>query len=134
MRSMPAGAASMATAEKTIIVVEDEPDTAEIFAEMMRLNGYQVIKSYGGETAVSLIARERPDAVVLDIMMPDLSGLEVLRILRNDPDLASIPVIVVPAKSLTSDIKPGMDAGASVYLAKPVAFMDLIAAVEKAIR
>ncbi|HEX9617533.1 MAG TPA: response regulator [Anaerolineales bacterium] len=124
----------MATAEKTIIVVEDEPDTAEMFAEMMRLNGYQVIKSYGGETAVSLIARERPDAVVLDIMMPDLSGLEVLRILRNDPDLASIPVIVVSAKSLTSDIKHGMDAGASVYLAKPVAFMDLIAAVENAIR
>jgi len=124
----------MATAEKTIIVVEDEPDTAEMFAEMMRLNGYQVIKSYGGETAVSLIARERPDAVVLDIMMPDLSGLEVLRILRNDPDLASIPVIVVSAKSLTADIKHGMDAGASVYLAKPVAFMDLIAAVENAIR
>jgi DNA-binding response OmpR family regulator len=124
----------MATAQKTIIVVEDEPDTAEMFAEMMRLNGYQVIKSYGGEPAVSLIAREKPDAVVLDIMMPDLSGLEVLRILRNDPDLASIPVVVVSAKSLTSDIKHGMDAGASVYLAKPVAFMDLIAAVENAIR
>jgi DNA-binding response OmpR family regulator len=124
----------MATTQKTIIVVEDEPDTAEMFAEMMRLNGYQVIKSYGGETAVSLIASEKPDAVVLDIMMPDLSGLEVLRILRNDPDLASIPVIVVSAKSLTSDIKHGMDAGASVYLAKPVAFMDLVAAVENAIR
>jgi DNA-binding response OmpR family regulator len=124
----------MATTQRTVIVVEDEPDTAEMFAEMMRLNGYQVIKSYGGETAVSLIARERPDAVVLDIMMPDLSGLEVLRILRNDPELASIPVIVVSAKSLTSDIKHGMDAGASVYLAKPVAFMDLVAAVENAIR
>ena len=124
----------MATTQKTIIVVEDEPDTAEMFAEMMRLNGYQVIKSYGGETAVSLIASEKPNAVVLDIMMPDLSGLEVLRILRNDPDLASIPVIVVSAKSLTSDIKHGMDAGASVYLAKPVAFMDLVAAVENAIR
>lgn len=124
----------MATTQRTVIVVEDEPDTAEMFAEMMRLNGYQVIKSYGGETAVSLIAREKPDAVVLDIMMPDLSGLEVLRILRNDPELASIPVIVVSAKSLTSDIKHGMDAGASVYLAKPVAFMDLVAAVENAIR
>jgi DNA-binding response OmpR family regulator len=124
----------MATSQKTIIVVEDEPDTAEMFAEMMRLNGYQVMKSYAGETAVSLIKKEKPDAVVLDIMMPDLSGLEVLRILRNDPALASIPVIVVSAKSLTSDIKQGMDAGASVYLAKPVAFMDLVAAVENAIR
>jgi DNA-binding response OmpR family regulator len=124
----------MATSQKTVIVVEDEPDTAEMFAEMMRLNGYQVMKSYAGETAVSLIKKEKPDAVVLDIMMPDLSGLEVLRILRNDPALASIPVIVVSAKSLTSDIKQGMDAGASVYLAKPVAFMDLVAAVENAIR
>lgn len=124
----------MTTAQKTIIVVEDEPDTAEMFAEMMRLNGYQVIKSYGGGPAVSLIAREKPDAVVLDIMMPDLSGLEVLRILRNDPQLASIPVIVVSARSLTSDIKDGMEAGASVYLAKPVAFMDLVAAVDNAIR
>jgi DNA-binding response OmpR family regulator len=124
----------MAITQKTIVVVEDEPDTAEMFAEMMRLNGYQVIKSYGGEDAVSLVAREKPDAVVLDIMMPDLSGLDVLRIMRNDPDLASIPVIVVSAKSLTSDIKHGMDAGASVYLVKPVAFMDLVAAVENAIR
>jgi DNA-binding response OmpR family regulator len=124
---MPAG-------QKTIIIVEDEPDTAEMFAEMMRLSGYHVLKSYAGETAVSLIATEKPAAVVLDVMMPDLSGLDVLRIVRNDPLLVSIPVIVVSAKSLTSDIKQGLDAGASVYLTKPVAFMDLKAAVENAIR
>lgn len=120
--------------QKTIVVVEDEPDTAEMFAEMMRLSGYRVMKSYGGAAAVALIARERPAAVVLDMMMPDLSGLDVLRFVRNDAELARIPVVVVSAKSMPSDIKHGLDAGASVYLTKPVAFMDLKAAVENTIR
>ena len=124
----------MPPAMKTIIVVEDEPDTAEMFAEMMRLSGYQVIKSYTSASALALISKEKPAAVVLDIMMPDLSGLEVLRHMRNQPDLADIPVVVVSARSLISDIKHGLDAGASVYLTKPVAFMDLKAAVENTIR
>ena len=124
----------MAFETKTIVVVEDEPDTAEMFAEMMRLSGYNVLKSYGGAPAMTLIAMEKPAAVVLDLMMPDLSGLEVLRLIRNDPSLAQIPIIIVSAKSLPSDIKHGMDAGASIYLTKPVAFMDLKAAVESVIR
>ena len=118
---------------KKIVVVEDEPDTAEMFAEMMRLSGYEVIKSYGGSPAVELIRAEAPDAVVLDIMMPDVSGLEVLGQLRRDNQLAHIPIIVVSAKSLPSDIKDGLEAGARVYLTKPVSFMDLREAVETAI-
>lgn len=119
---------------KTIVVVEDEPDTAEMFAEMMRLSGYEVTKTYGGSAAIALIEAQIPDAVVLDIMMPDLSGLDVLGYIRRDPQLAGIPVIVVSAKSLPSDIKHGLDAGASIYLTKPVAFLDLKEAVENAIR
>ena len=116
-----------------IIIVEDEPDTAEMFAEMMRLSGYQVVKSYGSTSAMGLINKEKPDAVVLDVMMPDVSGLEVLQFMRRDPALSDIPVIVVSAKSLPSDIRSGLDAGATVYLTKPVAFMDLRRAVEKAL-
>jgi DNA-binding response OmpR family regulator len=67
-------------------------------------------------------------------MMPDLSGLEVLRFIRRDPRLEQIPVIVVSAKSLPSDIKDGLDAGANVYLTKPVAFQDLNAAVRQVIK
>ena len=119
---------------KKIVIVEDEPDTAEMFAEMMRLSGHHVLKSYGGTPAIGLIAHEIPDAVVLDVMMPDLSGLEVLRFLRRDPRLEQIPVIVVSAKSLPSDIKNGLDAGANVYLTKPVAFQDLNDAVQKVIK
>lgn len=116
-----------------IVIVEDEPDTAEMFAEMMRLSGYHVQKVYGGTPAIALISHEIPDAVVLDVMMPDLSGLEVLRYLRRDPRLEKIPVIVVSAKSLPSDIKDGLDAGANKYLTKPVAFQDLNAAVQEVI-
>lgn len=124
----------MPSARKTIVIVDDEPDTAEMFAEMMRLSGYGIIKAYDGASAVDLITKEKPDAVVLDLMMPDISGLEVLSVLHNEIDLSSIPVIVVSAKSLPQDIQIGLEAGAFVYLTKPVAFMDLKAAVENAIR
>jgi DNA-binding response OmpR family regulator len=123
----------VAATQKTIMIVEDEPDTAEMFAEMMRLSGYRVLKTYGGAAAMSMLTVERPDALVLDLMMPDVSGLEVLRFLRREPNLAMIPVIVVSAKSLPSDIKDGLDAGASIYLTKPVAFLDLKKAVEDSI-
>lgn len=123
----------MMTKAKTIVVVEDEPDTAEMFAEMMNLMGYQVIKSYGGVRAIDLIADKKPAAVVLDLMMPDLSGLEVLRFMRRDPRLAEIPVVIVSAKGLPSDVKKGLDAGASFYLTKPVSFSDLKEAVERVV-
>jgi len=119
---------------KKVIIVEDEPDTAEMFAEMMRLSGYHVLKSYGGTPAGDIIAREKPDVVVLDLMMPDLSGIDVLRFVRNDPQLSTTPIVVVSAKSMPSDIKDGMDAGASVYLTKPVSFNDLQRAVQNAIQ
>jgi DNA-binding response OmpR family regulator len=117
--------------QKTIIVVEDEQDAAEMFAEMMRVNGFRVLKSSGSANAISLISRENPAAIILDIMMPDVSGLEVLRFMRREPKLADIPVIVVSAKSMPSDIKTGLDAGASIYLTKPVGYLDLKQAVDK---
>jgi DNA-binding response OmpR family regulator len=119
---------------KKIIIVEDEPDTAEMFAEMMRLNGYQVRKAFGSRQAMVLISQENPDAVMLDIMMPDVSGLEVLHYIRREPQLAHIPVIVVSAKSLPSDIKTGLEAGADAYLTKPVSYLDLKKTVDSFIQ
>jgi CheY-like chemotaxis protein len=116
--------------EKTVVIVEDEPEMAEMFAEMVRLTGLQVIKSHSGMRAIDLIAEKKPYVVLLDMMMPDLSGLEVLRHMHRDPRLSRIPVIIVSAKSLPSDIKKGLDAGASFYLTKPVSFVDLKHALE----
>ena len=120
----------MAGQSRVIVVVEDEPDTAEMFAEMVRLMGFQVVKSYGGIRAIEKISELKPALVLLDIMMPDLSGLEVLRYIHRDPRIASIPVIIVSAKSLPSDIKTGLEAGAAYYLTKPVAYADLRKAIE----
>lgn len=119
------------SAQKTVLVVEDEPDAAELFAEMMRVNGFRVVKMFSSTPAISMITQERPDVVILDVMMPDVSGLEVLRYMRRDPELMHIPVIVVSAKSMPSDIRIGMEAGASVYLTKPVGYLDLKQAVER---
>ncbi len=117
--------------KKTIIVVEDEQDAAEMFAEMMRVNGFHVLKATGSNLPMSMIDEYKPAAVILDIMLPDISGLEVLRHIHCEPDLAGIPVIVVSAKSLPADIKTGLEAGASIYLTKPVNYLDLKRAMDK---
>jgi len=117
--------------QKTVMIIEDEPDAAEMFAEMMRVNGFRVLKMFSSAHAIPIIAQEKPDIIILDIMMPDISGLEVLRYLHREPDLLSIPVIVVSAKGMPGDIKTGIEAGASMYLTKPVGFLDLKQAVEQ---
>ena len=117
--------------QKTVIVVEDEPDAAELFAEMMRVSGFRVLKTYSSTPAISMIAKEQPDVVILDIMMPDISGLEVLRFMRREEQLMDIPVIVVSARSMPSDIQEGLEAGATIYLTKPVGYLDLKKAVDE---
>ena len=124
----------MISVGKTVIIVEDEPDTAEMFAGMVRLSGLQVLKSHGGVRALDLIAEKRPAAVLLDIMMPDISGLGILRFMHRDPRLAQIPVIIISAKSLPSDIKTGLEAGASSYLTKPVSYSDLRHVLEEVVQ
>lgn len=121
----------MGSRPKSVVIVEDEPDTLEMFAEMMRLNGFQVHKSSGGRLAMNMIAQEKPCAVLLDIMMQDVSGLEVLRFMQRDPYLSGIPVIIISAKSQAADIQEGLKAGAKIYLTKPVAYLDLVTSVKK---
>lgn len=118
---------------RKVVIIEDEPDTAEMYAEMMRISGYEVVKFFGGSSAVAQIAEQKPCAVVLDLMMPDISGLEVLQYMKAEPKLSDIPVIIVSAKTLPADIDEGLNAGASVYLTKPVSFSDLKKAIDDAV-
>jgi CheY-like chemotaxis protein len=119
--------------EKTVLIIEDEEDAAELFAEMMRVSGYRVLKTSKSTPAISMMIAEKPDIVLLDIMMPEISGLDILRQMRRDPALANIPVIVITAKSMPADIKNGMEAGASTYLTKPVGYLELKEAVERSL-
>ena len=116
-----------------IVIIEDEPDTAEMFAEMMRISGYEVVKYFGGLSAVAHLVEQKPDAVVLDLMMPDMSGLEVLHYIKAQPNLSGIPVIIVSAKTMPEDVEIGLKAGAVAYLTKPVSFSDMKESIEEAV-
>jgi CheY-like chemotaxis protein len=123
----------MESNKKTVLIIEDEEDAAELFAEMMRVSGFRVAKTSSSTPALALITQEKPDVVLLDIMMPEISGLDILRQMRRDPALMNIPVIVVSAKGMPTDIKNSMEAGASMYLTKPVGFLELREAVDRAL-
>ena len=122
------------TIPRKVVIVEDEPSSAEVFSEMLKIGGFEVVISHSSTLAISIIRAEKPDAVILDLMMPDVSGIEVLNFLRREPGLSNIPVVIVSAKAFPSDIKAGMDAGASAYLTKPVGLETLRETVEQVIR
>jgi len=110
----------MAPVLKKIVIVEDQPDVADLLEEMLNIGRYQIVKIHSSTGALSMILAEKPDLVLLDIMMPDVSGLEVLRYMRREPDLEKTPVVIVSAKTLPADIRTGFEAGATEYLTKPV--------------
>ena len=114
-----------------ILVIEDEPDTAEMIAEMMRISGYEVVRYDSSKTALDHLKQDQPTAVIMDVMMPDLSGLEILRRIRSEAEYQTLPIIIVSALSLTTDIQEGFAAGATLYLTKPVSYVDLRQAVEQ---
>jgi len=114
-----------------ILVIEDEPDTAEMIAEMMRISGYKAVMYDSSTTVLERLKHERPSVVIMDVMMPELSGLEVLRRMRLMVEFQTLPVIVVSALSLATDIQEGFEAGATLYLTKPVSYVDLKQAVEQ---
>ena len=123
----------MESNKRTVLIIEDEEDAAELFAEMMRVSGFRVVKTSNSAPAIALMTAEKPDVVLLDIMMPEISGLDILRQMRRDPALMNIPVIIVSAKGMPTDIKHSMEAGASMYLTKPVGFLELREAVDRAL-
>lgn len=119
--------------EKTVLIIEDEEDAAELFGEMMRVSGFQVLKTSNSLPAINIMTASKPDLILLDLMMPGMSGLEILHLMHHDPALSKIPVVVVSAKGTPADVKIGLDAGATVYLIKPVGFLELRNAVNKAL-
>lgn len=113
-----------------VIIVEDEPDTADMFAEILRIQGYRVKKAYGGTAGIDLITRETPDAVVLDLMMPDVSGLEVFRFMRRDPGLENVPVVVVSGRPMPEEMLDAQWKHTTLYLMKPIGVSELTDAIK----
>lgn len=116
-----------------VLIVDDTPDMARLMARAVEAQGYEVSMANDGPSALQAAAAESPDVVLLDVMMPRMSGLEVLRHLKDDAELQTIPVILVTARSDDSDVVEGLDAGAHDYVAKPFKKEVLAARVRSAV-
>jgi two-component system, OmpR family, response regulator MprA len=115
-----------------ILVVDDEPAVREALERALRLEGYEVDLAGDGSEALALIARRPPDALVLDLMMPQIDGLEVCRRLRAGGDRT--PVLILTARDGVSDRVTGLDAGADDYVVKPFALEELLARLRALVR
>jgi DNA-binding response OmpR family regulator len=117
-----------------ILVAEDEKQIGDMIAFKLSNSGHQVVRAPDGEQALSLASRELPDLILLDAMMPGVSGFEVLRRLKGDTSLRVIPVIMVTAKGHERDVLNGLRGGAVDYIVKPFSLKELSARVELALR
>jgi len=117
-----------------ILVVDDEPDVARIISINLDMADYGVRVAYNGREALQEVEKQKPDCILLDIMMPEIDGWQVLRVLKSDPDTENIPVIVVTARSTDVDRIKGFSGGAVEYITKPFDPGDLLQHVERALR
>jgi two-component system, OmpR family, phosphate regulon response regulator PhoB len=117
-----------------ILVAEDEKQIADMISFKLSNAGHQVVRAPDGEQAMTFAKRDLPDLILLDVMMPGLGGLEVLRRLKNDPALRAVPVIIVSAKGHERDVLSGLRGGATDYIVKPFSLKELSARVELALR
>ncbi|MDX1907619.1 MAG: response regulator [Bacteroidia bacterium] len=120
--------------KKTILLIEDNLEMRENTAEILELADYQVITAENGKTGVAAAKASRPDLIICDIMMPELDGFGVLRMLNMTPDTASIPFIFLTARTEPGDFRKGMNLGADDYLTKPFDDVELIDAIEMRLR
>lgn len=116
-----------------VLVVEDDPVIGDLLAVNFDLEGYDVRRATDGAAALASVREVRPDVIVSDVMMPVMSGLDLVRSILAEPDLASIPVLLLSAKAQAEDVRAGLEAGAVDYITKPFDPLDLVARVERAL-
>ncbi len=114
-----------------ILVVDDEPDALEVLGFKLREAGYTPVFAKDGTRALAIARDERPDLIVLDLMLPEVDGLEVCKILRRDPSTASIPVIMLTARASEMDRVLGLELGADDYVTKPFSPRELVIRIRK---
>ena len=115
------------------LVVDDDPDIRDVVVYMLERVGFEVHLESDGEAGLKLAIDLRPDVVLLDWMMPRMSGVEVARSIRSDLDLNSISIILLTAKAQEADVQSGFDAGADDYIVKPFKPRELINRVQSAL-
>lgn len=121
-------------ANPKILVVDDEPDVVDLLERTLKAEGFTVVVAYDGIGALDLVGSERPDLVLLDIMMPMMSGYEVCSQIKANPDTSSIPVICVSSAHSVDARNNALRAGASTLLTKPFMPAELVAQIRRYLR
>jgi len=116
--------------QKNIMIVEDEPDHIELIKLVLKHNNYNISSCMDGLESVDIINNTMPDLVILDIMLPGLSGFEVCRRIKQSPKTSGIPVIMISVKAEDEDKENGIKSGADLYLSKPFNFYDLVSNIK----
>ncbi len=116
---------------KKILVVDDDPYILMSLEFLMKKNSYQVMIARNGTEALETINTDRPDLILLDIMMPDVDGYSICKHVKSKKELKNIHVVFLSAKTKEADIQKGMDLGASLYITKPFSTRDLMKKVNE---
>jgi two-component system alkaline phosphatase synthesis response regulator PhoP len=123
-----------AVSKKKILVVEDEKDVRDLVRYNLEQDGFTVLEAEDGELALALVRRERPALVILDIMLPGMSGLDICRVIRHDEEVSRVPVLMLTAKAAEVDKIVGLEVGADDYVTKPFSPRELLARVKAVLR
>ena len=116
---------------KKILIVDDEKDIVETISFMLKAKGFDCICAYDGEAGLTLAKSERPDLIILDVMMPKINGYKICRLLKFDNNYKNIPIIMVTARSQNEDKIIGEETGADEYITKPFEFSDVLDKINK---
>ncbi len=119
---------------KRILVVDDLPENVFMLQDRLENEGYEVVTAYDGKTGIAKASCDMPDLILLDVMMPEMTGIEVCRILKENPATTDIPIIMVTAKSSAEDVKEGLDSGAFDYIKKPFEKVEMLSRVKSALK
>ncbi len=114
----------------TILVADDDPDIRELITFKLEQSGYQVASCGDGPSALAAVGRSAPDLLLLDLNMPGMSGLDVCRAVRRDPATATVPVIMLTARTQEADVEASFSAGADDYIPKPFSPREVVSRVE----
>lgn len=119
---------------KKIVIIEDEPDILEVLSYNLKREGFVVSAALNGDDGLALVRKEKPDMVLLDLMLPGTDGIEICSSIKNDNDLLHTLVIMVTAKGEESDVVLGLGVGADDYISKPFSPRELVARVKAVLR
>ncbi|KPU28308.1 ArsR family transcriptional regulator [Caloranaerobacter sp. TR13] len=119
---------------RKILVVDDEEHIIELIRFNLETNGYNVISANDGKEALKKVKEEKPDLVILDLMLPSIDGIEICKILRKDKETEKLPIIMLTAKSEEIDMILGLEIGADDYITKPFSIRELLARIKAVLR